>query len=178
VIFDRVTDIWIEEQDGAYKPLDYSSSNKELFRVASNFFNSSFIKFVGSYTKNILKIVPKDENGNPIQDLAKARVDANTVTPGIQELKEWETLFEYIETFEDRDGDGLKEIPERYSLSEGRFVSSPSLNPVKLLKRGNFLTWLAFCVFVLALGVFSLLIYVVVKKIRKRRSRCSNASPE
>jgi len=177
VIFDRVTDIWIEEQDGTYKPLDYSSSNKELYRVASNFFNSSFIKFVGSYTKDILKMVPKDANGNPIQDLANARVDADPDTPGIQELKEWETLFEYLETFEDRDGDGLKEVPERYSHSEGRFVPSPSLNPFKLLKRGNFLTWLAFCAFILALGVFSLLIFVVAKKLRKR-SRRSNASPE
>jgi 5'-nucleotidase/UDP-sugar diphosphatase len=169
VIFDRVTDIWIEGKDGTYKPLDYSSSNKELYRVASNYFNSSFIKFVGSYTKNILKIVPKDANGNPIQDLANARVDADPDTPGIQELKEWETLFKYMETFEDRDGDGLNEISERYSLTEGRFVSSPSLNPIKLLKHGNFLTWLAFCAFVLGLGIFSLLIYIVVKKIRKKR---------
>ena len=178
VIFDRVTDIWIEEQDGTYKPLDYSSSNKELFRVASNYFNSSFIKFVGDYTKNILKIVPKDKSGDPIQDLADARVDADPDTPGIQEFKEWETLFEYIETFEDGDSDGLKEIPEKYRHPEGRFVSSPSLNPLKLLKRGNFLTWLAFFVFVLALGVFSLLVSIAAKKIRKRRNRRSDASPE
>ncbi|MFO7979374.1 MAG: bifunctional UDP-sugar hydrolase/5'-nucleotidase [Candidatus Aminicenantes bacterium] len=169
MIFDRVTNILIEDEDGTYAPLDTSSSNKELIRVTSNFYNSSFIKFVGDYTKNILKIVPKDEQGNPIPDLAAARVDADPDTPGVQELKDWETLFEYMSTFEDRDGDGIREIPERYNQSEGRFVSEPSLNPIKLLKGGSLLTWGAFLVFLVVIGLVLLMIYVLIKKIRKRK---------
>jgi 5'-nucleotidase / UDP-sugar diphosphatase len=171
MIFDRVIEILIEEKDGGYVPLDTSSSNKKLYRVSSNYFNSSFIKFVGDYTKNILKMVPKDEQGNPIPDLSKARVDENHDTPGSQELKDWETLFEFTETFMDEDGDGIKEIPEKYSQPEGRYVSEPSLNPVKLLKGGSFLTWAAFFAVIVVLGLILLIIYVLVKKIKKRRSR-------
>ncbi|HZX10029.1 MAG TPA: bifunctional UDP-sugar hydrolase/5'-nucleotidase [Acidobacteriota bacterium] len=169
MIFDRVIEILIEDEDGTYAPLNTSSSNKELIRVTSNFFNSSFIKFVGDYTKNILKIVPKDERGNPISDLAAARVDKDPDTPGIQELKEWETIFEYMSTFEDRDGDGIRKIPERYSQPEGRFVSEPSLNPIKLLKGGNLLTWGAFLVLLVVIGLVLLIIFVLIKKIRKKR---------
>jgi len=171
MIFDRVIEILIEEKDGSYVPLDTSSSNKKLYRVSSNFFNSSFIKFVGDYTKNILKMVPKDERGNPIPDLSAARVDADPDIPGLQELKDWETIFEFTETFKDEDGDGIKEIPDRYSQSEGRYVSEPSLNPVKLLKGGSFLTWAAFFAVIVVLGIFLLMTYVLVKKIKKRRSR-------
>lgn len=169
MIFNRVNEILIEEEDGTYVPLETSSSNKTLYRVTSNFFNSSFIKFVGDYTKNILKIVPKDEQGNPIPDLAAARVDKDPDTPGIQELKDWETLFEFMETFMDRDGDGIKEIPDRYSRPEGRYVSEPSLNPIKLLKGGNILTWGAFLVSLVVMGLILLIIYVLVKKLKKRR---------
>jgi len=171
MIFDRVTRIWIEEEDGRYVLLNTSSSNKQLIRVTSNFYNSSFIKLVGRFTKNILKIVPKDRKGQPIQDLAATRVDKDPLAPGIQELKDWETLFEYVGAFEDGDGDGIKEIPEKYSHAEGRFVSQPSLNPVDLLKGGNYLTWGVFFVSLVAVGLLLLMIYVLVKKLKKRRQR-------
>ncbi|MBD3414971.1 MAG: bifunctional metallophosphatase/5'-nucleotidase [Candidatus Aminicenantes bacterium] len=169
MIFDRVTDIWIEEQDGTYRLLDTSRSNQKLYRVTSNFFNSSFIKFVGDYTKSILKMVPKDADGNPIKDLGTARVDADPDTSGIQELKDWETLFEYMDTFEDSDGNGIKEIPQRYSQTEDRYVAEPSLNPVDLLKGGTFITWGAFGAVLVVLGIFFLVFFVVLKKIKKRR---------
>ena len=169
MIFDRVTNIMIEEEDGSFVPLNTSSSNKMLYRVTSNFYNSSFIKVVGDFTKNILKIVPKDERGIPIPDLAATRVDANPDTPGLQELKDWETIFEYTQTFKDGDGDGIKEIPHRYSQPEGRYVSESSLNPLKLLKGGSLLTWGAFLGILVVISLVLLIIYVLFKKIKKRR---------
>jgi len=169
MIFDRVTEIFIEEEDGSFVPLDYSSSNEELYKVTSNYYNSSFIKVVGSFTNNILTMVPKDKDGNPIEDLSTVRVDADKNTPGIQELKDWETIFEYIDTFEDSDGDGIKDIPAKYNQLEGRYVAEPSLNPFKLLKGGNYLTWIAFFVLLVSLGLFFLIFYIPVKIIKKRK---------
>lgn len=116
-------------------------------------------------------MTPKDKEGNSIHDLAAARVDKDESTPGIQELKDWETLFEYMDTFEDQNNNGIKEIPERYSHPEGRLVSSPSLNPIKLLKRGSILTWAAFFVVLVVIGIVLLMIYVLVKKIKNKKSR-------
>ncbi len=171
MIFDRVTEILIEGEDGSFVPLDYSSDNKELYRFTTNYYNASFIKVVGNFTNNILTMVPKDRDGNRIEDLATERIDADPAKPGIQELKDWETIFEYVSTFEDSDGDGVKEIPARYKEAEGRFVPEPSFNPLKLLKRGNYLTWIAFGAIIVVLAVLFLIIYVPVRIIRRRKKK-------
>ncbi|MBN1573971.1 MAG: bifunctional metallophosphatase/5'-nucleotidase [Deltaproteobacteria bacterium] len=171
MIFDRVTEILIEEEDGSFVPLDYSSKNKELYRITTNYYNASFIKVVGSFTNNILTMVPKDRDGNRIEDLATERIDKDPATPGVQELKDWETIFEYVSTFEDGDGDGIKEISYRYKGAEGRFVPEPSLNPVKLLKRGNYLTWIAFTAVVVVLVIVFLIVYVPVKIVKRRKKK-------
>ena len=70
-------------------PLDYSKSNTRLMRVAADIYNATFLKIVGDFTWQILDIVPKDRNGNPINDLKTVRVDIDKEIPGVQELKEW-----------------------------------------------------------------------------------------
>ncbi len=169
--FDRVTEISIEDENGEYRPLDYSASNKQLYRVSSNIYNATFIKIIGSLTHNILNMTPKDKNGNPISELAEALVDADKEKSGLQELKEWKVLMEYVRSFKDRDGDGVPEIPERYRGTEGRMVRDPSLNPYDLLSGGNYITWIAFSTFIIVLALLVLIIYVglrVIKRIIKK----------
>lgn len=169
MIFDRVTGILIEDENGDYVPLDYCESNKELYKIATNFYNASFIKVVGSFTNGILTMAPKDRYGNVIDDLSTVRVDADKDRPGIQELKDWAASFEYISTFDDTDRDGILEIPERYSSTSGRFVSTPSINPYKLVKGGNYLTWIAFCVVLLVIIITALIIYFVIRIIKRKK---------
>lgn len=168
MLFDRVTEILIEDENGDYVPLDYSSSNEELYKVATNYYNASFIKFVGGYSYNILTMVPKDRDGNPIDDLSTARVDIDKFRPGIQELKDWAIPIEYIMSFEDRDMDGLPEIPDRYKTTEERIVCAPSLNPIKLLKRGTYVTWIAFAVICFLLILAWFIIYIPIRIIRRK----------
>jgi 5'-nucleotidase len=97
VIFDRVTDIWIGSEEEGYKPLGYSESNKNLYRVAANIYNATFLSYVGRFTYRILDIVPKDRNGNPIATkgpmsnpfdlLLSLRVDIDKEKPGIQDCR-------------------------------------------------------------------------------------------
>jgi 5'-nucleotidase len=169
MIFDRVTDIRLEDAKGEFRPLDYSRRNRTLYRVVANYYNASFLKIIGSYTKNVLRIVPKDRAGRPIEDLAAARIDADPDRPGVQELKEWVALFEYVRTFRDEDGDGLAEIPARYRGPEGRIVARPSLSPVALLRRGNWLTWIAFGAVVVVLAFIFLVSTKIVRRLRRRR---------
>jgi 5'-nucleotidase/UDP-sugar diphosphatase len=167
--FDRVTEISIEDENGGFRPLDFSASNKELYRVTSNLYNASFIKIIGSLTYNILNITPKDKNGNPLTELAEALVDADKELPGLQELKDWRALMEYVRSFDDPDGDGVPKIPERYRGNEGRMVRAPSLKPYDLLAGGNYLTWIAFGTLI---GALALIIYVGrvgVKKVSRVR---------
>jgi 5'-nucleotidase len=165
------------EEEG-YKPLDYSASNRTLHRVAANIYNATFLNFVGRFTYGILKIVPKDRNGNPIVTksskgnpfdlLLPLRVDTDKEKPGIQELKEWVCLMEYVKSFPDKDGDGSPDVPEKYSGKLGRIMREPSWNPISLLSRGIYLTWIAFGVVVGLLFAMGLGVYLFAKRMKKR----------
>ena len=166
MIFDRVTGIWMEDGEGRFHPLDYSRKNKSLYRIGADYYNASFLKFVGDFTLQILKIFPKDKNGRPIDDLKNALVDADKDIPGVQELKEWKGFIDYIISFPDKDRDGLPEIPDRYRDTQGRIVIEKSWNPLKLLRRGTYVTWIAFFIFLLLLFVGFVSIRFFIKKIQ------------
>lgn len=170
VIFDRVTDIRLDSEEEGYVPLDYSESNKNLYRITTNIYNAAFLKIIGKYTYQILNIIPKDLNGNPIDDLTASRVDADKSQPGIQELKEWIGVMEYIRSFPDTNGDGVPDIPDKYRGKLGRIVMEPSWNPVSLLSRGTMVTWGAFSAVIVCLLLLALIAGIVLKVARRRRA--------
>jgi 5'-nucleotidase/UDP-sugar diphosphatase len=178
VIFDRVTDIWIGSEEEGYKPLDYSGSNKNLYRVATNIYNATFLNFVGRFTYGILDIVPKDRSGNPIVTktpkgnpfdvLLSLRVDVDKNKPGIQELKEWVVLMDYVRDFSDKNRDGFPDIPEKYRGKLGRIVKEASWNPVSLLSRGTYVTWIAFGVIMSLILLLGFGVFLFSRKMRKK----------
>jgi 5'-nucleotidase len=170
VIFDRVTDIGLGSEEEGYVPLDYSESNKTLYRITTNIYNATFLKIIGKYTYQILNIIPKDLNGNPIDDLSDSRVDADGNEPGIQELKEWIGVMEYIRSFPDTNGDGSPDIPDKYRSKLGRIISQASWNPVSLLSKGTMVTWAAFSVVLVLILLLGLLTLLAVKKLRRKAS--------
>ncbi len=167
MLFDRVTGIWLGDEQSGYEPLDYSSRNRKLYRIAANIYNATFLKIIGRFTSGILTIVPKDRHGNPIDDLNKAIIDRDSKTPGIQGLREWAGIIEYMKTFPDTDGDGIPDVPEHYREKLGRIIAEPSINPIALLRGGSWLTWSAFGVIVVIIALLAGVIVFVVSKIRR-----------
>ena len=165
IIFDRVTDIETGSEEEGYQPLDYSKSNKKLYRVAANIYNASFLKLVGSFTYSMLEIVPKDKNGRPLAKLSAALVDGNKSLPGIQELKEWQGVIQYVRSFPDSNVNGLPDIPEKYRGKLGRIVEKPSINPVNLVSRGSEPTIIVLA----AIGLVAFLLIMTVMLILLRR---------
>jgi 5'-nucleotidase len=169
MIFDRVTSIWLGSEEDGYVPLDYAESNKNLYRMTTNIYNAAFLKIIGKYTYQVLNIIPKDLNGNSIDDLTSARVDADKTQPGVQELKEWIGVMEYIRSFPDTNGDGIPDIPDKYRGKLGRIVAQASWNPVSLLSKGTMVTWGAFSAVVGGLLLLVLIAGFVVKVAKRRR---------
>ncbi len=168
VIFDRVTNIWLGSEEEGYVPLDYSESNKNLYRMATNIYNAAFLKVVGNYTYQILNIIPKDRRGSPVADLVALRVDADKSQAGIQELKEWIGVMEYIKSFPDTNGDGLPDIPDKYRGKLGRIAIESSFNPISLLSRGTMVTWTVFSAVIAFLLILTVIVALMVKKIRRK----------
>jgi len=168
MIFDRITDIQIGDDKNGYQFLDYSESNRGLLRIGADIYNATFLKVIGNFTWHVLDIVPKDREGNPIEDLKTMRLDSDKEEPGIQELKEWNAVMEYIKSFPDSDGNGLPNVPEKYRDKLGRHVIQASLNPYKLLKRGTYVTWLAFSALLLGLLFILSTGWFIIRKLANR----------
>jgi len=141
VIFDRVMDIRIGDDERGYKTLDTDPSNTTLYKIGANIYTTSFLMLIGNYTYHILDIVPKDSKGNPIADLREAIVDADRARPGVQELKQWEGFLAYVASFKDTDGDGQGDVPIIYRYPQGRAVEISSWNPAMLFKNAAKPTW-------------------------------------
>jgi 5'-nucleotidase/UDP-sugar diphosphatase len=169
MLFDRVTEIWLGDEEKGYTLLDYGSSNRRLLRVTADIYNATFLKIVGRFTWGILEIVPKNAQGQPVDDLRKVRLDADPNTPGIQELKEWVAVVGYLRSFPDTDGDGVPDVPERYRGPTGRIRSLPSWNPAALLRRGSYVTWGALGISVVVLTVLVLVCRWFWRRLRRRR---------
>ena len=167
MLFDRVTRIWLGDEETGYTPLNYSASDKRLIRVAADIYNATFLKIVGNFTWHVLDIIPKDATGNPVDDLKNARVDADPTAPGIQELKEYMGVISYIQSFPDSTGNGLPDVPEKYRGPLGRQLVEASWNPYKLLKHGTYITWIAVGVLLAALLFMFLIIGLARRIIRK-----------
>ncbi len=169
MIFDRISEIWLGNEETGFEKLDYSASNQRLLRIAADIYNSTFLKIIGDFTWNILKIVPEDHSGNPIEDLKTARVDSDQDQPGIQELKEWKAVINYIQNLPDTNGDGIANIPDKYRGKLGRNLREASWNPYKLLKRGTHVTWIAFGTLVFALFIVLMIGRFIVKRINNKQ---------
>ncbi|MCX7031950.1 MAG: bifunctional UDP-sugar hydrolase/5'-nucleotidase [Spirochaetes bacterium] len=171
MLFDRVTRIDLGSEEEGWTPLDYSVSNRQLYRIVANLYNATFLKIVGNYTYHVLDIVPKDREGKPIADLVAARLDADRSAPGIQELKSWVGLMEFVRTFPDPDGDGVPEVPAKYLSKLGRNLREPSWSPASLVSHASWVTWAVIGVAAVALAIVVLLVVLIVKIVRRIRRR-------
>ena len=135
--FDRVTSIQVRNPKGVYEPVD----PEKRYRICMNYYTAQMVGYVRNASYGLLSITPRDREGRPVTDTRQAIIDADAIAPGVQEIKEWVALAEYMKSFPDLDGNGIPEIPARYRQPEGRFSPSPSWNPIRLIAGGNWITY-------------------------------------
>ncbi len=170
VPFNRVTSISIRELDGNARPIDPQA----LYRVVTDFWALEALETVNESAYGMVKIVPKDRTGVPVTSLEETILDADDEKPGIQEVKEWIALTEYIRNLPDLDGDSIPDMPARYEQPEGRINAISSWNPIDLLKGCNYITVAVLGILVLMLGLVGLLIWGIVllgRRVVKPRSK-------
>ena len=125
------------------------------------------LRSVTNLSKGLLSIVPKNEDGTAVTDFEQRIIYDNG-----KELKAWYALAEYLDSFEDTNGDGISDVPSAYATKQGRKVVDDSWNIVKLLKNPN---RYAFMIIGLVTLVIVLVVIIIlgIRKLILRRLRKS-----
>jgi len=162
ILFDRVTQVSVQDEKGEYKTLDF----KKLYRVCSNLYAAEMINYVSKVTYGLLSVKPKDKKGRALPDLNKAIIYTDKGSSKPQELKEWIALTQYMRSFTDTNRNGIPNIPGKYRAPEGRYQAEPSTDLKKILANGNFITYGALIIGIVFLCALIFLIVLVIKKVR------------
>ena len=94
--FDRITDIHLGNEVDGYKLANLSKDSKELYSLAATSYVAKFAWTVEKLSQGVISIVPRDKDGNPVPTVEEAIIDGSTTEEGVQEIKEWEALLEYV----------------------------------------------------------------------------------
>ena len=137
MLFDQVYEVELGNEKDGFEKIDLSKKNDQLYSVSTNNYVLEFFGMIGDITMGILKVQPKDADGNPITDLDTSVIDGNPDEAGLQEVKEWAALLKFASQFPDINGNGIPDIPEYYKAPESEKLRNPSLNPVLLYKNTN-----------------------------------------
>lgn len=166
MILNKVTDVYLKNGQGERVELE----DDKLYRVVTDYYTSQMLGGVTDLSYGLLSLVPKTADGTPIENYA----DAIVKTEG-REFKTWVAIAQYMESFEDTDGDGIGNVPEMYSMEEGRKVAENSKKIGDLLKNPNKFFFAIVGILAAIILIFVLLIVCIVKIIRRRKNKKSRS---
>jgi len=159
LLLNRVIKVRLMSLDGTMSEL----SDKELYRVIGGLYSCQMLGAVEAQSFGLLKVTPKDRNGDPITDFEK-----HIVYDGDAELKEWVALASYLESFEKIGG--ISVIPEYYNKLHRRKVEETSRSPAALLKNPNKIFFILSGVLLLVLAVITVPTVLIVRRVRRKKS--------
>ena len=164
MILNKVTDVYLLGDDGQREEID----DDRLYRVVADLYSGQMLGAVTDMSYGILSVVPKYEDGTIIEDLEDAIVMENG-----KELKAWEAIAGYMESFPDTDGDGTANVPAYYEEEQGRKVVEDSTNLLDLIKNPNkyavIITAVAAAVILLVAAIIVFVVKLVKRRTGKRR---------
>lgn len=155
MILNKTYDVELCRADGTTEEI----KDDQLYRVVADLYSAQMLGMVNSMSYGLLSLVPKDENGNVIEDYEKHII----CNKDGSELKEWYALASYIDSFKQN------KVPEKYNDTEGRKVDETGWNPFKLLKQTNKFFWMIVAAVVLVIAILTLIIVLLVKLVRRMR---------
>lgn len=138
--------------------------NKRLYKAVTDLYSLEMISTVTKLTKGIISFVPKDENGNPIQDIN----DTVVYLENRNEMKGWVAPIKYAETFR-KDNRGIPVVDEAKLKVDGRRHYISTLSPVNLFRSWNKITVIILSVILLIILIIALIVWLICRTIKKRK---------
>ena len=164
MILNKVTDCYLTRTDGERTEIQ----DDKLYHVVTDLYTGQMLGSVMKMSYGLLSLEPKDKDGNPIENL-----EDQAVMEGDKELKAWDAIARYMQSFDDTDGDGIANVPEYYASLHDRKVVDNSKNIIDLVKNPNKFAVMIVLICLVILVIFVLvtvLIRKVVQKIRKKKN--------
>ena len=146
MLLNKATEVFIMDCDGNRIELE----DDKLYRVVTDFYSSQMLGGVTDMSFGLLSLVPKYADGTPIERYENAVIKVDG-----KELKAWQAIAQYMQSFEDTDGDGTPNVPQTYASAEGRKVVEESTKLGDLLKNPNKF-------FFMIIGIVLVLILIIV----------------
>jgi 5'-nucleotidase len=119
-MFNRVVGVELQTDTG-WESIDITRQNTEMYHIAVDSYVASLMYILEGLTFGGIVVEPKDENGVPLPNQTDWIFDRDPETEGIQEVKLWEALAGYADTFSDTTGDGVPDIVG-YTEGEVRII--------------------------------------------------------
>ena len=166
LILNKVTDCYLTR---AQEDTREEIQDDKLYHVVTDLYTGQMLGSVMNISYGLLSIVPKDKNGNPIESL-----EAQAIMEGERELKAWDAIARYMQSFDDTDGDGIANVSEYYNEKHDRKVVEDSWNIINLVKHPNKFSAMIAGIVVLVIVLIILVILLVRRIIRK----CKKSSRE
>ena len=161
MILNRVTDVKLVDSEGKEEVIQ----DDRLYAVVADLYSAQMLGMVNDMSYGLLSIVPKDAEGNPVEDY-----ETCIIYDGNQELKAWVAIAEYMDSFPENE-DGISAVPERYAVSQGRKVVVDSTKIGDLLRNPSKYMVMIVMVLVVLIVVIVLLILLIRRVVRKHKKK-------
>lgn len=160
LILNKVTDISLTDMEGNTQELE----DDKLYRVVADLYSGQMLGAVSEQSFGILSIVPKDAQGNPVENL-----EDYIVYDDDQEVKAWIAIARYVESLGDHGQNGA--ISEYYSETQNRKIIDDNKSIGAILKNPNKIALAMAGIAAAVVAVLIILIVVLVRLAKKRRRK-------
>jgi hypothetical protein len=148
--------------DSAGNPVELEDD--KLYHVVGDLYTGQMLGAVTKVSYGLLTLTPKFADGTVIENFEDAIITENG-----KELKAWEAIARYMQSFEDTDGDGISNIPSYYEGKQGRKIVEDEKNPVALLKNPSRYALMMAGAVVVFVALLAGIIFLVVRLVKRRR---------
>lgn len=162
MILNKVTDCYLTRADGERTEIE----DDKLYHVVTDLYTGQMLGSVMKMSYGLLSLKPKDKDGNPIENL-----EDHVVMEGNKELKAWDAIARYMQSFDDADEDGIANVSEYYATTHDRKVVDDSKNILDLVKKPNKFTAIIVCIGLIIIIIIVLVVSLIRKIVRKSRKK-------
>ena len=141
--FDVVTAVELGDFDRGYNAIDITGKDARLYSLTCSLYVGKILVAIPNYTKGKLFLVPKNKEGRPLKSKVDALEDPRHDTPDllpppgtldpssvatatgngpVREIKEWQSVMDYLRALPVKNGNELPIIPVDERANEVRAI--------------------------------------------------------